>query len=81
MPGLLLGFIIMELRIQSWLGSQLSTNIRIRDSNGNYANEIATFFLTASSFYVFATFFFFLCNLSRYLCLKGSISNDDINII
>ncbi len=44
MPGLLLGFIIMELRIQSWLGSQLSTNIRIRDSNGNYANEIATFF-------------------------------------
>lgn len=44
MPGLLLGFIIMELRIQSWLGSQLPTNIRIRDSNGNYANEIATFF-------------------------------------
>ena len=63
MPGLLLGFIIMELRIQSWLGSQLSTNIRIRDSNGNYANEIATFFLTASSFYDFATFFFSMQSL------------------
>lgn len=81
MPGFPIGFIIIKLRIKLRLRSQLSKNIRIRDSNGNYANEIATFFLTASSFYVFATFFFFLCNLSRYLCLKGSISNDDINII
>ena len=68
MPGFPIGFIIIKLRIKLRLRSQLSKNIRIRDSNGNYANEIATFFWLLPLFmFLPHSFFFYAISLGIYV--------------